>query len=79
MNARRFYRALATVLPAMLGPGIIHLHLQGRISELTAFFLVCAMASMLLLAMSRARKASYEALVRHNQPLFTKPADERAR
>lgn len=62
------YRAFATVLPALLGQGLIYLCIVGDISVATAVLSIVAMGAVVLGVASLARARQEQRLVMKNAP-----------
>lgn len=60
------YRALATILPALLGQGLIYLCIVGRIDLVTAVGAILAIGTVSLSAAAIFRSEAEARLVRHN-------------
>ena len=62
------YRAFATILPALLGQGLIYLCVTDRMNVITALGAILAIATVTLTAAAVSRSESEQRLVRRNAP-----------
>lgn len=62
------YRAFATILPALLGQGLIYLCIVGRIDFVTAFGAILGIGTVALSAAAIFRSETHARLVRLNAP-----------
>ena len=62
------YRAFATILPAFLGLGLIHLCIQGQLELFTAIGAILGIGAATLTAAALFRSGEQERLVRSHAP-----------
>ncbi len=65
------YRGIVSILPPLLGQGLIYLCIMGRIDLLTAVGAIVAIGAVALSAAALARSESERRLVRMNAPPST--------